>query len=287
VLTRRDAPRLYGLCDRVAAELKAEPIDLIVVNGDFNAGYGTVGLRRTKVIFLGLPLWNALSAQQRVAVIGHELAHQVNGDSRHGLIVGTSLGSMSEIHSLLRPGHGIQAGSNLYVRVGDLLARFITWILRGIVGLVIRAQQAMMMRAGQRAEYLADDLSARIASSDATAEVFDQLLTVQETTRQAVRTHALSPRTFELWKGQRELISKLPELERVRVRRVAAKESLRVDTSHPPTHLRIAFVKGRASHEARIRAEAEEEKAIELELALSYSRIGAELADDYLGSLYR
>jgi hypothetical protein len=90
-----DAPALFGFLDRVAAEMGSRPVHAVVASGAFNASYGTVGLRRRRVLELGLPLWDALTPQQRVALIGHEFAHGVNGDSRHGLIVGTSLSTLA------------------------------------------------------------------------------------------------------------------------------------------------------------------------------------------------
>jgi hypothetical protein len=111
IRSRTDAPALFGLLDRVGAEVGARPVHAVVVSGEFNASYGAVGLRRRRVLELGLPLWDALTGQQRVALIGHELAHGVNGDSRHGLIVGTSLSTLARLHHATRPGGRVAAAS--------------------------------------------------------------------------------------------------------------------------------------------------------------------------------
>src|SRR3954469_1210524 len=100
VLTREQAPALYGLIDRMGVALGAPPPDLIGVEPWFNAQTTVVGLRRQRVLTLGLALWGALSPQQRVALIGHELAHFGNGDVRRGFVVSpamTTLGRLSEL----------------------------------------------------------------------------------------------------------------------------------------------------------------------------------------------
>lgn len=90
---------VLALLDRVAAEIGVEPVDAVVVSGEFNAAYGTVGPRR-RVLHLGLPLWESLTAQQKVALLGHEFAHGANGDSRHGVVVGTSLATLARLHAV-------------------------------------------------------------------------------------------------------------------------------------------------------------------------------------------
>lgn len=64
VLDRRSAPTLYGLLDRVAAQVGARLVDVVVADHDFNAGYGAVGLRRRRVLYVGLPLWRTLRASR-------------------------------------------------------------------------------------------------------------------------------------------------------------------------------------------------------------------------------
>src|SRR6185369_12176231 len=61
VLTREQAPSLYGLTDRMAVALGAPAPDLIVVEPWFNAQTTVVGLHRRRVLTLGLALWGALS----------------------------------------------------------------------------------------------------------------------------------------------------------------------------------------------------------------------------------
>lgn len=277
ILSRSDAPRLHGLCDRIADELHAKPVDAIVIAPAFNAAYTTIGVRRRRVLILGLPLWNALSPQQRVALIAHELAHGVNGDARHGLVVGSALAALAELHNLMRPD---APGSPTELEgLPGVLLRFLQWIVRSVAGVVFAAQLAMMLRASQRAEYLADELSAQVASTEAMATALDKINTTRSAFDYAARTSAA--RTYagggSLWENQRRALAELPELELERRRRVAARQSLRVDDSHPPTHLRIAFVRARSDHAATVTLDSADAQAIEAELAPAYESMATEI----------
>jgi Zn-dependent protease with chaperone function len=279
---REDSPALFGLLDRIGAEMDARPVDAVVVSPTFNAAYGVVGLRRRRVLEIGLPLWDTLSGQQRVALIAHELAHGVNGDSRHGLIVGTSLSSLSRLHSAVLPGGG-DARVNYLI---DLIARAIQGVAAWLIGLIFRLQKMITLRAGQRAEYLADRLAARVASPAAVQGMLDTLLTREDSHITVVRRQAL-PRTVAFWDDHRQGIATLPELERERRRRMAARRRLRVDESHPPTHLRIGALNGRPDGEPRIRLESAEQDRIQVELGPDYDRVAKDLREAARAALYR
>jgi Zn-dependent protease with chaperone function len=279
---RADAPALFGLLDRVGAEMGARPVDVVVVTAEFNASYGVVGLRRRRVLRLGLPLWDALTGQQRVALLGHELAHGVNGDSRHGLVVGTSLSSLARLHEATRPG-GPDRRMNYIV---DLLTRALQWTVSSVIAIVFRAQLALTLRAGQRAEYLADDLAAKVASPTAAADTLDAGLVAADTHEMQVRRLALRG-DAQFWTDRRDALAALPESERERRRRVAARRRLSVDESHPPTHLRIAVLRGRPDAEPRIRLTSDEETAIAAELEREYDRVARELREAARAALYR
>jgi hypothetical protein len=97
VVPRAATPTLFGLVDRVAAALEVRTIDLLVVDASWNASWRVAGYRRRRVLTLGLPLFHALEAQQRVALIAHELGHARNGDSTRGLYVGSSINGLAEL----------------------------------------------------------------------------------------------------------------------------------------------------------------------------------------------
>jgi Zn-dependent protease with chaperone function len=98
MLARREAPALHELADEVAEALDVRPPDIIVVDRRFNASWQIVGLRRRRVLTLGLPLVAILDRQERVALAAHELAHARNGDSTRGLFVGSAINGLAECY---------------------------------------------------------------------------------------------------------------------------------------------------------------------------------------------
>jgi hypothetical protein len=56
VISRTDAPELHTLVAAVAASLGSRPPDVIVLDATYNASWGTCGVRRRRVLTLGLPL---------------------------------------------------------------------------------------------------------------------------------------------------------------------------------------------------------------------------------------
>jgi Zn-dependent protease with chaperone function len=193
LLTRTDAPELYRLLDRVADEVGARRVDVIAIDRFFNASYAAVGLRRRRVVTIGLPLWNALSPEERISVLGHEFGHGVNRDSRHLLVVGTALQTLGRLYALLR--------------------RDREWEHR-VPG------------------------------------------------------------------------ARIPALELERRRRISAITEHRVDSSHPPTRLRIELLRGLPTTEPTISLTAQETDTIEKELGPTYAKIAVDLAAPYRAAHY-
>ena len=58
---------------------------MIAFTAEFNASFTTVGWRGTPVFRLGVPLLTILDDQEIVALLAHEMAHEVNGDAAPAL----------------------------------------------------------------------------------------------------------------------------------------------------------------------------------------------------------
>lgn len=192
VLDRAEAPALYGLADRVAAEVGAGPVGVIRVDCAFNASMGAVGLRRRSVLTLGLPLWEVLGEQERIALLGHEFGHRVNGDHRQGLWLGSAIHALAHWYDLTRPrGHYRDAvGLQLLFQLTDLL---LVVLLGGVARLLLallRLLDRLTSRAGQQAEYHADTLAARTASTGAARRLLRTLLLGQAVETAAARARA-------------------------------------------------------------------------------------------------
>ncbi|MBX6358080.1 MAG: M48 family metallopeptidase, partial [Micromonosporaceae bacterium] len=110
VLSRTEAPELFRLVDSVAAAVKAPAPDVVAVDESFSAYAAAVGIRRRRVLCLGLPLWGALHAQERVALLGHELGHFVNGDVRRGLLTQPAFTMLGSAADVVRPVDTVRSG---------------------------------------------------------------------------------------------------------------------------------------------------------------------------------
>jgi Zn-dependent protease with chaperone function len=104
---------LYGIADEVARSVGAPAVDEIRVGDTFNASFSLVGWRRKRVMCLGLPLFSILTPQERVALIGHELGHCVNGDITRTLVVDTAINTLVDWYGILHPG-------SIWARAGRL-----------------------------------------------------------------------------------------------------------------------------------------------------------------------
>ncbi|SHM23178.1 M48 family metallopeptidase [Actinacidiphila paucisporea] len=247
VTLRRDtAPGLYALLDRIAAESGTRPVDVVVLDASVNAGVTEYGLRRRRLLVLGLPLWHMLGPQQRVALLGHEFGHYANGDQRRGLVVGTALTTLGTWHHVLRPSG--QRGRPVVQIIADLIM-VPPWLF--VLGL-LHLLDHFTLRATQRAEYRADLIGARIGSGAAAAECTDELLLAESVDRE-LRRQAVLARTRTrasdredaaagLWGRLADHARDIPARERERLRRVAELRGHSTDSTHPPTHLRRALL---------------------------------------------
>src|SRR5436305_1493785 len=88
-------PECGGKVHNEVARVTGSPTpDLLAVSPRFNASVSRAGWRGRRVLTIGLPLWSALGDDQRVAVLGHECGHEVNGDLRSTVLVGSAIASL-------------------------------------------------------------------------------------------------------------------------------------------------------------------------------------------------
>ncbi|MFF4648619.1 M48 family metalloprotease [Streptomyces sp. NPDC001380] len=278
-MSRAEAPRLHALADRVAAALQEPPVHLVRVTPEFNASYGRVGLRRRGVLTIGLALWEVLTPQERIALLGHEFGHAVNGDARRGLWLHSAVVTLGHWYETTRPVRTPAGRSDALLQLGEGIAGLLMLVPHTLAGLLLRLLDRLTLRTGQHAEYLADDLAARVGSSTATRSMLEALVlhdSVEALFRRqaAVRRTGAASRTLPgaaddsgLWDELREYIASVPGTERTRRIRVSALRMGSVDSTHPPTHLRIRLCEARGPREAALTADAAETAAVEAELA--------------------
>ncbi|MBR7830185.1 M48 family metalloprotease [Actinospica sp. MGRD01-02] len=289
-LDRASAPRFYELLDRCAAELGCAVPDQVRLGLSFNASTGRAGIRQRSYLLLGVPLWTVLSGQERIALLGHELAHQVNGDTTHGLWAASARRSLHAWTKLLDPRQTrfeeasdmriAQTSGGGFTTLAALLTPAVLAVLFAPLFAVAVGCQALLGRldlyCGQRAEYLADELGAQLAGSEALlgllvklglAEAVGGFLTTSKNRSNAKRTEAASV----LWPGLAEYVDSIPDTERRRRELLDRLRNTRTDVSHPANHLRIELTEARPRTPGVLKLSEDEWAAIDAELAPGYA----------------
>lgn len=278
-----DLPSLYELTNRIACTIGAPPVDAIRIDASFNASFAQIGVKRTRVLSLGLPLWTLLTDQERIALLGHELGHCVNGDPNRGLIVGSAINTLASWSELLHPGPAASSA------IGILLLPF-TLLMIGVakgVRLLFYALIHLLWQDSQRAEYLADHLGATVGGSNSMLLLLNQLALSATFWNTLQRTSlAGAGQELDFFQELRHQMEIVPLRERERIKRVTLKEESRLDATHPPTVYRIEMLKIHPVATGQVILSSELSERIENELIPVRRRVQKELVDLYRQSIY-
>jgi Zn-dependent protease with chaperone function len=169
-LKRPDAPELFGLIEKAAAAVGTKMPDLVFIGPDWNAFAGRYGLRRTRVLMLGVPMWVVLRPQERVALLGHELGHFVNRDVSRGLLTQPACTMFARLAQLLRPDKatdGRRAMGSFITVMAMIVVRPVQWLLCYLLWTIHIGLTLVAARDRQRSEYYADALAMELAGTEA------------------------------------------------------------------------------------------------------------------------
>ncbi|MFE5482277.1 M48 family metallopeptidase [Streptomyces sp. NPDC056527] len=288
VLHRADAPKLFELIDEVGVVAGTTGVDTVVVDAKANAAVTTYGLRRRRVLFLGLALWEMLTPQERMALLGHELGHFAHGDLRHGMVTSSALRSLHLWLYFLAPSEA--------EGMMDRFVNAIVFLPRCLVLGTLTVLDHLTLRASQRAEYLADASAARAGSTEAAVALMDRLLVCdsaesalqRESVAAGMRGGAAGREAKELaeqhlWERLAERMRAVPAHEYERLRRVSARRGHSVDDTHPPTHLRRRCAAAGGPHPAGVVWDDERLAAVADELAPARTQLARMVIRDYAG----
>lgn len=285
-ITEDAAPHLHAFVDRVAATLGAGSVKEIGYTADFNASFGRVGWQRHRTLILGVPLVHALDRHALIALVAHELAHDVNGDVGRLFLPSTALRTLGLWAGLLRPSRLARP----YRRTA--LLDDLSEAVMAAVGLIAHAWAALLVhllwQESQYAEYAADALAARVAGADAMRSLL-RVLHCGHVLNGAVRDAAVGRSIVDPLRETGRRIATLPAREVERLDRVARLDGSRLDSTHPPTPYRLDAL---ALHPATLPDEAatlldeEEHRRILEELTRYTQGVTAALIERYRRSLY-
>jgi heat shock protein HtpX len=280
VASRDEFPVLYKITDEMAKYLGESGAQDIVVGEGFYAAFTQVGWQRRKVMYLGLPLLAILDAQEKVALIAHELAHGVNGDPNRSLVIGAATSALGEWYGILYPDFsgwrllGVEAIFLIPINV-------LRAALAGLAWLGAFVLTHLLLRDMQRAEYLADALAADVGGSEAMASMLEKHH-LHTTFRLTVQRMALGNRDVNFVEELRRNLAQVPARELERIRRVMQLEDSKLYVTHPPTAYRIRLLKNRPASRPRIMLSPSDLQRLERELEAARPKIQGKLVDSYL-----
>jgi heat shock protein HtpX len=279
-----DMPHLNRLIGEVATATRAPRPHTLLFTTSFNAGSGCYGLRRRRFVEIGLPLWLSLTPQERVALLGHELGHFVNGDVRRGPLTRFAFDFFDTLVALSTPAKSRpgSVGMRASGAVGDMLSRWLMWIVRWFFELCQLIVDGLGMRASHHAEYASDTLAAWVGGSASATSMLDTLLlgdACYRTLRRAIRTDASKAVSPAAWHAQ--ILADRQEISGAvkTLRQMSMRDSASLFASHPPNGLRAQLVESRSQISAAVVLTAADAAQIDIELAREYRSLRTTLAN--------
>ncbi len=289
IVSRSDYPGIYALSDRVAKALGTKPVAGIGISTEFNANYCVAGWEGRPYVEIGAALAAVLSVEEFVALLAHELSHGANGDPLRGRYLGGALDTVVRWAIAIRPtsitnlGDGMPYGP--IVSIVGIPFAVVALALSEAMFLLAKGFYLLVLRQSQRAEYLADLLAARIAG---THEMTSQLekLYLYNVVDTAVQRHALSNPEEPIQDVLREAIRSLPESKLESFRSESRAQSWQVDSTHPPTAMRIDVLGAHEVLDAAPILSDEEKRGLAGELAQLVESMRGAMTGEKIEAMY-
>lgn len=283
-VTREEYPVLFRMLDEMSDVLNTRRVEKALVNEEFTAFFTQTGWRQRKVVGIGLPLFEILTPQEKVAVLAHELAHGANGDVRRSFYIGSAIGSLVQWYFVVRP-ESLWAEDSGWV--GFLMIPFaalmygVSWLLYGVILLL----EMLIYADSQRAEYLADYLASTVCGTEAMKSALGKLHGGAVFVHQLQRAY-LNKSMETFFRDFKEEATTLPQRERERIERVEMMEQSRLDVTHPPTKHRIEFLDHAVVDKEQYRLTSVDAAKLDKELSRLHGKMQERLRELYQSSLY-
>ncbi len=278
---RNEAPALFALVDAVSIGMGAPRIDRLLIFPGYNAFVGHFGRRRHRVLGIGLALWQVLDRQERIALLAHELAHEINGDPARSLVISGAQHTLEAWIEMLAPDWRSDGFEGISDYSGQSLARQFmalgAWLLRR----TLAGHRRLHMRTSQRAECYADLLAARTAGTAAVRRSHEKLVLRPYASSLLVRRPgATTGAGHALLAGLGDAVAAIPAQECARLFARMEEEQISADASHPPTVYRLRFLERHAGLTGSFDAEAVDWDAIATEIGPFLEPCGQALLGD-------
>lgn len=285
VLKKSDYPLLYGLLDRLADCLKTKRIDGIILDENFNASVTQLGFRRRRLLTLGIPLLWALQPQEIVALLGHEMAHMVNGDPLRGFFFFVVFRALNRWYYFLRPNSLWDRNLGIY-NLTLVPFKLILWGLSKAVEMMYSFISHLLWQDCQLAEYKADYMAAQVASTQAATDGLEKLFH-GDSLHLCTQKMALGKISGDLLDNFKAQVGTVSPREKERCRRACVLLETKLDATHPPTSFRVDVLKKYPVEVPKFIFRENEMDALKVELKSEKERAQKLLVDSYNDSLYR
>ncbi|MEQ8899202.1 MAG: M48 family metalloprotease [Roseovarius sp.] len=274
---RSDLPELFSLLDRIADKLGTSAPDGVHIDHEVNAYMAQFRSRFFRqqewVLGIGLPLWAALTPDERIALLAHELAHRVNDDPmRHGVF--------ARANAVLENWYDTFELDCYYYYNEGHIAQIVAAM---VIGTYQRALSRFSFFESQRAEYRADAFSMRVAGAGPVIKLLETITRTDLATRSIVDLYPyVKDRNARIFDHMGRAISDADPAIATRYLAEAAREKKRVDNSHPPTAMRIEFISALPAtmEENRLLTKDIDFAAIEAELQPLRNDLGKQMMED-------
>jgi Zn-dependent protease with chaperone function len=274
IITRDDFPTLYKITDEVASLLGTKRVDLILITTRFNASFFRAGWLRKNILHLGMPLFELLTPQERVALIAHELAHSANGDASRSFFIASAIQALRAWHNMLNDKRTDQI--TILMSLYFIIPRLIASILR----LIATILELLLASDSQRAEYLADNMSARAGGTQASLSLLHKLLLADSLETKLGSFYEIGG-TQGVFEALRRKAAHVPPRELERAARVERSLASRLDATHPPIAYRIELLQTRSALHPEVVVSTQEIEAIERELSQIRPSLEVAMLHDY------
>lgn len=268
-LRREDAPQTFELLDGVSAMMGGKPVARLVITPDFNAFMAQD--RDGPVIGIGALLWELAPNATKLAIVAHELAHQVNADPERDYLIKMALATLARWYDVVGP----EVDGRYYSFFELLLAPFAL-----VLEVVFEGLLRVVFAGHQRAEYLADLSAAQMAG---TVEMQDALRLLMNggLINEALLRFGGSrlPEGRDMLRAIAQEMAELPHERYLAARSMAESEGHTVDATHPPTEERIRFLSEAPQYPPRLVLTDEDIQRFDAELAPDLDRAGTTWTD--------
>lgn len=241
VVSKDKFPALYTMVNKISDYLGVTEVDGIIIDEDFNASFGRYGIKKKKILTIGLPLFSILGDKEKVALISHEIAHDVNNDALIGRISGKALDILGKWYLSVAPNE-IMAAVFSRFPIAILLIPFY-WIISKIILLYWYLLSIISWRDSQCAEYYADYLSSTVSGSEEMISTLEKLY--YSSSFYSTADNIIRYNDKNILNSFLERIKNVPQRELERIKRLIVDKQSQIDSTHPPTVFRIEFLKSK------------------------------------------